>query len=369
MRELNRFKGCLLGGAAGDALGYPVEFLSAGAIFGQYGKKGITKYAPHHGAAEISDDTQMTLFTAMGLLNAAAQGAAVAEPEGWVRCVRLSYLDWYQTQTRTYPLPEKDRHSWLVNVPGLFSRRAPGNTCMSALAAGGDGTMAVPPNHSSGCGGVMRAAPVGLFFGGGEWTQEQIDRIGAGIAVLTHGHELGYLPAAMLAHIISRISGAGDGVPAAVRDAMAAMPKIFPAAEHMDELLALVGRAVELSGQKGDDLDAIRQLGEGWVGDEALAIALYCALRYADDFEKGVVAAVNHDGDSDSTGSIAGNILGAALGCEQKYLDALELRDVIEEIAEDLWRGGRADGQDERSQAWESKYLSMTYRPAERAGL
>ena len=61
MREINKFRGCLIGGAAGDALGYAVEFKTADRIFAQYGENGITEYELTNGVAEISDDTQMTL--------------------------------------------------------------------------------------------------------------------------------------------------------------------------------------------------------------------------------------------------------------------------------------------------------------------
>ena len=84
-----------------------------------------------------------------------------------------------------------------------------------------------------------------------------------------------------------------------------------------------------------------RQLGEGWVGDEALASALYCALKYENNFEKAVIASVNHSGDSDSTGAITGNILGAYLGLERipkRFLEHLELRNIILEVADDLCR-------------------------------
>lgn len=68
MRNKDQFRGCLVGGAVGDALGYAVEFLNEQEIFGRYGKNGITAYTLRDGVAEISDDTQMTLFTASGLL-------------------------------------------------------------------------------------------------------------------------------------------------------------------------------------------------------------------------------------------------------------------------------------------------------------
>ena len=92
----------------------------------------------------------------------------------------------------------------------------------------------------------------------------------------------------------------------------------------------------------GSDLppeEAIARLGQGWVAEQALAISIYCAL-VARNFRHGIILAVNHDGDSDSTGSIVGNILGAMQGVKAipaKWLEPLELRDVITELAEDLY--------------------------------
>lgn len=342
MRDLGRFKGCLIGGAVGDALGYAVEFLPASSIFNKYGEKGITEYELRHGVAEISDDTQMTLFTATGLLVGATRGPASGAMGDYVPDIADSYLDWYRTQTDRYPLPEGSCHSWLANVPQMFNRRAPGGTCLSALGQGGNGEIEHPINHSKGCGGIMRVAPIGIYFAGEGCPEEEADMIGARAAALTHGHELGYLPAAMLVHILLRIVGKGDSIAEAVMSALHDVPSIFPKAAHMRDLEDIVQRAVRLAGEGLDDLDAIRQLGEGWVAEETLAIAVYCALKYSDDFEKGIIAAVNHDGDSDSTGAVAGNILGAALGMDaipNKFIDNLELKDVILDIAGDLWQG------------------------------
>ena len=74
MRDIDRFRGSLIGGAAGDALGYEVEFWSEEKTFSRYGKPGITEYELHNGKALISDDTQMTLFTATGLLIGTTRG-------------------------------------------------------------------------------------------------------------------------------------------------------------------------------------------------------------------------------------------------------------------------------------------------------
>jgi ADP-ribosylglycohydrolase len=83
-------------------------------------------------------------------------------------------------------------------------------------------------------------------------------------------------------------------------------------------------------------------LGGGWVGEQALAIAVCCALT-AEDFAEGVLRAVNHSGDSDSTGAICGNLLGAQLGEEAipaAWLAELELREAIARLADDLFACG-----------------------------
>ena len=331
MRSQDRFRGCLIGGAAGDALGYAVEFMREGSIFRRYGERGITEYELTKGQALISDDTQMTLFTAAGLLQGAADGC-------YAGAINEASLDWLKTQEEKYPLQKGTGHSWLVNIPELFSRRAPGNTCLAALHAGGGGTPEKPVNHSKGCGGVMRVAPVGLYFNDRNREITEICRLGAEAAALTHGHMLGWLPAAVLAQIIQEVSQDGASVPDATLHALTTAEEMWP--ETPASFISLMKKALDLAAGEENDLRAIHQLGEGWVGDEALAIAVYCAAKYEGEFDGGLIASVNHNGDSDSTGAIAGNILGAQVGFSgipAKYTDHLELRDVILRVADDLW--------------------------------
>ncbi len=372
MKSLDRYRGCLLGGAAGDALGYTVEFLDADSIFRRYGGEGITEYSLVNGTAYISDDTQMTLFTANGLLLGTTRDRTRGTVGGFLDGIALCCEEWLRTQTETYPLREGYPCSWLTNVPELFARRAPGNTCLSAIASfrgGRRGTIGEPINNSKGCGGIMRVAPIGLYFDGERNTSDEVARLGAEAAALTHGHELGYIPAAALVHIVHTVSHSEDPLLVdAVWNAMSAVRRLFPGAEHLDELEALVRMAVELSQSGLGDPDAIRMLGEGWVAEETLAIAVYCALKYENDFDRALIAAVNHGGDSDSTGSVTGNILGARLGARaipEKYLARLELRDVISEIADDLFIGCGISGYGPyRDEPWANKYVFMTYAPS-----
>ncbi len=341
VNKLSKYKGCLIGGASGDALGYAVEFLELCEIFRRYGENGITEYALVNGVAQISDDTQMTLFTAEALCWAEYENIERGLSLPYISCIRHNYKAWYVTQTAKYPLPEDSNPSYIMTLPELYSCRAPGNTCLSVIENNCFGTIEKPTNKSKGCGGVMRVAPIGLFFGK-NYPMEKIDMLAAQAAALTHGHSLGYIPAAALAHIIHLIvHQETTSLIDAIAGMKISMEKLFSYDEHISEFTDIIDKAVELSSNHDiDDIGAIRELGEGWVAEETLAIALYCSLKYENDFEKALIAAVNHDGDSDSTGALTGNILGAYLGIEnipQKFIDTLELKDYILELAEDLY--------------------------------
>ncbi|MDD3027677.1 MAG: ADP-ribosylglycohydrolase family protein [Erysipelotrichaceae bacterium] len=367
MKDIDKFRGCLIGGAAGDALGYPVEFLSAANIFAKYGPKGITEYEKSGGKALISDDTQMTLFTANGLLFGKTRYMTRGIGAPYEMYIARCYHDWYLTQTKSYPLEAEATCSWLVNGPELFSRRAPGTTCLSAIESGCEGTIEKPINQSKGCGGIIRVAPIGLYFSASDYEQREIDLLGARVAALTHGHELGYMPAAMLVHIISFICKYPDKkLRGAVVDSLAMLDDLFPGAIHKNYLKKLIKKAVTLAGEKMDDVEAIGQLGEGWVGEETLAIAIYCALKYNDDFDRALIAAVNHSGDSDSTGAVTGNILGTYLGLSNiphKYQIYLELWDLLLAIADDMYNDCQIREYDSFSdETWEHKYIYHDYK-------
>ena len=101
----------------------------------------------------------------------------------------------------------------------------------------------------------------------------------------------------------------------------------------------LASAAMQLAFNEKTDLQNIEFLGEGWVGEEALAIAVFCALKYENDFSRALIAAVNHGGDSDSTGAICGNIIGAMVGLSgigEEWKEHLELSDEIMELADEI---------------------------------
>ncbi len=344
----DRIRGSLIGGAIGDALGYPVEFIySFEGIQARYGERGITRLdtkqfwldeEEQSGKAVVSDDTQMTLFTANGILNAKRQKI------GMKYGICLAYIEWYLTQIGKKSGKYKD--CWIGSLPELNKRRAPGNTCMTSLNdiyRGKD-----PINNSKGCGGVMRIAPIPLYAAvDNRMDVLEADKLAGDAAEITHQHPLGYIPAALMSHIIYRLAldenPTRDSLIEYILEGMGKLNDLFPQ-HHLEnlEMMGMARVAIDLSTNDHSDLQNIGALGGGWVGDEALAIALYCAIRHFDNFEEAMIAAVNHGGDSDSTGTVTGNILGAAVGYDAipQFLKVdIELHDVILHMADDLYRG------------------------------
>lgn len=300
-----RALGCVLGGAVGDAFGYAVEFDRLASIRSRFGPLGIREPVLQNGRLIVSDDTQMTLFTLEGLLHASQ--AEPADDLAPLAHIRAAYLDWYGTQGRG--LSGRSPVGSLALESSLRVPRAPGTTCLSALARGGGGSIVAPINDSKGCGGVMRVAPVGLFPG--RLDTRAAFRLGAESAALTHGHPSGYLSAGAMAAIVRLLL---DGVD--LRDAATQTCDMLTAWDGHAETLAAVRAALDAAAHPTDDhAAAVRALGQGWVGEEALSVGLYAAL-VAKRFADALAIAANHDGDSDSTASIAGQLWGAWHGLE-----------------------------------------------------
>ena len=336
----SRVRGSLLGGALGDSLGYAVEFDSIAAIRATFGPAGLTDFGQLDGGSHFSDDTQMTLYTVDGLVEAlewANDGVAADE----IACLWLAYLRWLNTQDvavdSSAPVPQP---RWIDTQEVLRHRRAPGNACLSGLATGEMGTVARPVNpDSKGCGTVMRSAPFGLIP---HISREAVYKLSSDAASLTHGHPSARLSAAAFSLLIHNIV-AGSDVRTAATDALGyvnGVPTKAPElGERLEAALTLSQQATALNPE-----EVTAALGEGWVAEEALAVGLYAVLATsggspADHFRNAVSVAVNHSGDSDSTGSIAGNILGAFYGDQclpAQWLEALEAPEVIHGMADRL---------------------------------
>lgn len=306
------YRGCLLGGATADARGYGV-------------KEG--------GKDLISDNTQMTSFTVDGLIWADTR-AIKRGVYAYIPCLFYSYQKWYYTQTGNLADKKYEfiKEGEILDWEELFARRGTGQTSITALAGSIDnrfGTIKNRINTSKGCGSVMRVAPIGLYF----WKNPSAAfRIGAESGALTHGHidaiwAAGYY-AAFIAYIIQ-----GRGMEDSVRSALEELKK----QENHEGVSEKIELALELVKKNNSPIKAMEQIGEGYMADEALALAIYLALRYSDDFDGAIAAATTFNGNTDSIPPIVGNAIGAFGGesvIPQKWIYELELVDLIKHGAD-----------------------------------
>ena len=369
-----RVLGCLLGGALGNALGADLEVASAEQIserFGPQGPRALSNLARlNEVGGSVSGDTQMTLFTAEGLLRGSTAERLVGATDP-LPDVQLAYQRWLHTRGVAWQLAAGAFHGdhpvpdgWLVSVPGMFDPPFPDNTVFESLVRFGQGrptgSVLRKINDSKGCGGLTRAAPAALYSS----DPSEVFELAVRTAALTHGHPSGYLSAGALAVIVQQaLMGRtlDDGVWLALQ--------VLETWEGHEETSALLKAGVELAGQGMPAPQQIeRTLGEGWVAEQALAIAVCAALVAEDDVELALRVSVHHSGDSDSTGAVCGNVLGALLGVEALPVDRLaelKLRDVVQQIALDcvaefgspeFGMGGDQDAGQPADEDWMTRY-------------
>ncbi|MEU7224356.1 ADP-ribosylglycohydrolase family protein [Streptomyces chrestomyceticus] len=350
----SRVRGCLLGGAIGDALGAGIEFSSLDAIREAHGQDGVTDYVPAFGRrGTVTDDTQMTLFTVDGLIRAQVR----RDTGAWhpPTDVHRAYLRWAATQRDWGPDERKKDDGWLAREEWLYAQRAPGRACLSGLGDDVMGTLEQPKNpESKGCGAVMRSAPFGLLVG---WEPQLVFQLAVECAAQTHGHPTGYLAAGAMA-VINHSLARGEDLDSAVQKSLAHLatrPDHEETTEALKQALGAVRQGMPTAAR-------VESLGAGWTAEEALAIGVYCAL-VAEDVRHGLLLAVNHGGDSDSTGAICGNLLGTLHGetaLPPVWLAEVEGRATILQLADDfameMTQGPALHGPGNSAPGWLERY-------------
>ena len=215
-----------------------------------------------------------------------------------------SYLDWYSTQIKSPECAYSE--SGLLGNPAMYHQRGPGYTCMTALKEGFPGTIENPVNNSYGNGGIMRSAPIGLLYK----NPELAFTIAAKSTALTHGHPDAYLAAGCFAAIISNLMSGNN-----LETAINVSKTILKQHDSHEYVLENIDKALKLSKEDNNPVETIeKQFGKGANAAETLGIALYSVLKHPDSYKKAVITAVNHSGDSDTTGAVAGNISGLING-------------------------------------------------------
>ncbi|MGL5676244.1 MAG: ADP-ribosylglycohydrolase family protein [Cellulosilyticaceae bacterium] len=335
-RDEKHFCGCLLGGAIGDAFGAPVKFMKYDKIISTYGENGLDHFViqTEGDKAIITDDTQLTLFTAEGLLRSISRSHEKhieRTKKDTAIVVFRAYLRWLYTQGLRTPNWSKESYDgWLVKVKGLYGYREPGVTCLTALGKGIMGTTHKPINNSKRCGTVIRIAPVGLIE-----DEETVFDVGCMVGAITHGNPTAYLASGTLATLIYFITE-GSSIEEAAHKAMEKL-KMYDGHEETMESMQL---ALQMSKDGEPTLEKLQAFGDGFMANEAVGMALYTALVHSNDFKKAIQFAINQSGNSNSAAAITGNILGAYLGrdgIDEELIEQLEMAKEINQMGKDLY--------------------------------
>jgi ADP-ribosylglycohydrolase len=314
MKNTDRYKAVILGLACGDALGKPTEFGSVKSIRSRFGQAGIQHINQTTGL--FTDDTQMAVALAEGLLDSAIFAESILTEDSTLEERQAAYATLVNVPEQVMPHVAKRFVEWAF---GPKNNRAPGNTCMAGCRALRDGkpwTESGVPN-SRGCGSAMRAAPLGLVYKAGKTLKE----MSYASSVVTHGHQAAQ-EAAHVAALAVRLLIEGTHPTQLLERLSREVTE-----PNFVKLMGRVEKAVNdtITGKTTpEEVQTFAGgLGESWVGDEAVASALYCFLL-ADAQGEGYVETVrygaNTDGDSDSIATICGSFAGAYWGLGGKGL-------------------------------------------------
>ncbi|MEU4270971.1 ADP-ribosylglycohydrolase family protein [Streptomyces sp. NPDC026092] len=350
-----RVRGCLLGGAMGDAFGAGVAHLSLDAIRAAHGPEGLTEPVPAHGRrGAVTAATQMTLFTVDGLIRAQVR----RDTGAWhpPTDVHRAHLRWAATQRDWGPDERRKDNGWLAREEWLYVRRDPARACLTGLGDEHLGTLDKPKNPgATDSGALVRSAPFGLLVG---WEPQLVCQLAVECAAQTHGDPAAYLAAGALAVVVHGLAR-GESVDGSVQRALAQLaprPGHQPVTDALQRALGAVRQGMPNAGRV-TDLGADEDRAEG-----QLAAAVYCAL-VGEDIRHGLRLAVNHDGPSAATGAVTGALLGALHGetaLPPAWLAELEGRSTVLELADDfameMTQGAALHSPAESHPGWLARY-------------
>ena len=354
-------RGCLLGLAVGDAMGYTVDHRTWEEIQQDYGPNGLLGYDLVNGYAETTSYTQIAAFVANGLLLGITRGQLQGKMAPFVGYIGLSLREWAQHQR--YRATPGRIFCWLSRTRELCTRRCMDTLMLDTLNRERLGSMEEPANRFCSPGSLTAAVSVGLFSRQSPLAQPEIDRLAAEAVALTHGNPTAFLSGAVLAHLISAIAGGSqDTLETLVWQAIDAIQEQFgreyPQTVEIRELLRM---AVTLAkAGRVTQVEAMEHL-RCQTCEEILAGAVFDCLVSDGDFDSAMFAAINHSGSSAAVGALSGAILGARLGEEalpEFYLECLESAEVLRELADDLAQGCPMDlGSCLFDDDWDQKYI------------
>ncbi len=356
------YRGCLLGMAVGDAMGYPVDSLRLADIRENYGPNGLLGYDLANGYADVTSYTQLAAFTCNGLLIALTRGQLMGRMAPLVKYVGLSSREWMASQ-RPWGRPERT-FCWLLRRPDICRRYCMDTRMMDTLSRETLGTPETPVNSFITPGSLTTAIGVGLFYSPERMKQPELDRLGAETVALTHGGALAFLSGAALAHLISRSLCAPQlSLKQLVLETVQMLNTQFapqyPA--QCSELTTLLRLAVSMENDVSLTTWDVMEKLHCESAAQVLAGAVYACMAGGEEFDAAMIIAVNHSGRSAAVGAIAGALLGLRLGeaaLPDFYLECLEPAETLRELADDLWTGCPMElGKRLFDADWDHKYV------------
>ena len=355
------YRGCLLGMAVGDAMGYTVDNRSWQEIQEDYGPNGLLGYDLVNGYADVTSYTQIAAFTCNGLLFGLTRGQMLGKMAPFIKYIALSSREWAASQ-RPWGRPNRS-YCWLLRKPDLCRRYCMDTRMLDTLSRENLGTLETPVNHFPSPGGLTSAIGVGLFFDEDRMDQQEIDRLGAEAVALTHGSPTAFLSGAVLAHLMSRLLDEPTApLKGLVTESVEAMKDQFGHQySQAYEIATLVRHAITYAESPNlRTVDVMERLGCDSAA-QVLAGAVYACLASQEDFDAAMIAAVNHSGRSAAVGAIVGAVLGIRLGEEALpdfYIECLEPAETLRELADDLHTGCPMEkGNKLFDLDWDYKYL------------
>lgn len=304
---MKKLKDIIQAGALGDAFGYQVEFDNMTRIEYKYGSSGIKYKVAEEMPA--SDDTQMTLFL-WECINEYIKDNSQYDLKDFTILAHKYFKDWYKTQITKY---NPDVKEGLLSYKSLFKRQAPGTTCMTALGNHASRSVQMKINDSKGCGNVMRVAPLILLKSHYSLMSEQLFEVAVHQAAITHGNDEGMSATGFFTVLLDCLNQ-GLGFTNSFNHTFLITEKLKP-----NNFLHYINNIGELSKQnillEQDDL--LEKVGAGWIADEAVGVAFYCAMK-STSFSQCLELSTNHSGDSDSTASMAAQLYVAHYGLKQE---------------------------------------------------
>ena len=355
------YRGCLLGLAVGDAMGYTVDNRSWQEIREDYGPNGLLGYDLVNGYADVTSYTQLAAFTCNGLLFGMTRGQLSGKMAPYIKYIEMSSREWAASQ-RSWGRP-KSCYCWLLRRPDLCRRHCMDTRMLDTLSREAPNSLESPVNNFSDPAGLTAAIGVGLFYHKDRMDWREMARLGAEAVALTHGSPEAFLTGAWVAYTVAGIAQEGalalrDQFVQAAEAVAAQFSRQFPQAMKLKEA---VGRGVRMA---KNGLMEPEEAMEALHCQDALGVAagaVYACLKGEGDFDRSMILAVNHSGRSAAVGALTGAFLGAKLGEEalpEFYLECLEPAPELRILAEDLARGCPMDLRSRLfDDDWDHKYV------------